>query len=699
MKRLTGLDAGFLWMETPSSAMHVSGLAVYDPSALVEAGRSFGVENLRELVRNRLHVAPPFRQRLVEVPFQLHFPLWIEDPHFHLDNHIRRVAVPAPGGVRELAQLAAELNAIQLDRSRPLWEMWFIEGLEGGRVATLTKVHHAAIDGASGSEITVALFDLSPDVAEHPAPAEPWQPDRVPSDLEMLTYAAQSLARQPFRVLRALRRTAQAALKVGSLAMEEGHGLAALPFTAPTTSLNAAITSARSVAISTVSLADVKRVKNAFGTTVNDVVLALCAGAMRHYFDQRGEEVDGPLLAMVPVSVRPEEHRADMGNQVSAMFTSLATDVADPVERLAAIHGRMRDAKDQHRALGADILTDWAEFAAPAVFGRAMRLYARTGFASRHRPVFNLTISNIPGPPFPLYSAGAKLEANFPLGPIYDGAALNITVMSLEDSLDFGILTCPDVVDDVWIISDGLTETLAELLAAVDALEAAAAEPPADAVLPSTRTLTDRTERAAARDAVVRQPASTIETIDRRAGTSTKATAETTVPRKRAATKQATAEKATAKTTAPPKRAATKQATAKTTAPRKRAATKQASARKATPATKQAATRKATATKATASTTGTAKQAATKKPAAKKAAPTSKRATATKASARATGTTKKASPTPKRAVPTKAAAGTAGKAVATTSTGARGRSDGTNGVGRRRGPSARRGASPVRVTG
>ena len=474
MKRLTGLDAGFLSMETPTSAMHVSGLAIYDPSDLPDGGAGFGIDTVRAMVRGRLHLAPPFRQRLVSVPFQLHFPIWIEDPDFDLNDHIRRVAVPAPGGMRELTELAAELNSIQLDRTRPLWEMWYIEGLEGGRVATLTKIHHAAIDGASGSEITVAIFDLTPDVVDHPVPDEAWVPDKVPSDIEMLTYATQSLVRQPLRVLKALRRTGRAALDVRSLTRRLGGGLAPLPFSAPATSINGSISSARSVAVTTLSLSDVKRVKNAFGATVNDVVLALCAGALRRYFDDRGEELSGPLLAMVPVSVRSEDARGDMGNQVSTMFTSLSTDVSDPVERLGSIHEGMRGAKEQQKAIGADTLTNWTEFAAPAVFERAMRLYARMGLADRHRPIFNLTVSNVPGPQFPLYSAGAKLEANFPLGPIFDGAALNITVMSLEDSLDFGLLTCPDVVDDVWAISDGLAVALDELLTAAEALEAAA---------------------------------------------------------------------------------------------------------------------------------------------------------------------------------------------------------------------------------
>ncbi|QXC62460.1 wax ester/triacylglycerol synthase family O-acyltransferase [Aquihabitans sp. G128] len=557
MKRLTGLDAGFLWMETPSSAMHVSGLAIYDPAGL-HAGGTFGIENVRAMVRGRLHLAPPFRQRLVDVPLQLHFPLWIEDPNFSLDNHIRHVAVPAPGGVRELAELAAELNATQLDRSRPLWEMWYIEGLEGGRVATLTKVHHAAIDGASGSEITVALFDLSPEVTEYPPPDEPWMPDDVPSDLEMLRYATASLARQPLRVLKALRRTGRAALNVTSLARGEGSGLAPLPFTAPATSINGAISARRSVAVSSLSLSDVKRVKNAFGATVNDVVLALCAGALRRYFAERGEDVDGPLLAMVPVSVRSEDQKADMGNQVSSMFTTLATDVADPVARLRSIHEGMQGAKEQHRAIGADTLTDWAEFAAPAVFGRAMRLYARMGLADRHRPVFNLTISNVPGPPFPLYSAGAKLEANFPLGPIFDGAALNITVMSLEDSLDFGILTCPDVVDDVWSISDGLAASLHELLAAAELLEE-------EAIAVGTAPSPPATEASAPKAPVKEAPA-------KKAPAAKKARAAKEAPAaKRAPAKKAPAKKAPAAKRAPAKKAGTKRASVAKRAPAKRA--------------------------------------------------------------------------------------------------------------------------------
>ena len=214
--------------------------------------------------------------------------------------------------------------------------------------------------------------------------------------------------------------------------------------------------------MTTVSLPEVKELKNHFGVTVNDVVLYLCGTALKSYFDRQGEVIDGPLVAMVPVSVRSDDQKGELGNRVSSMLASLATDIDDPVERLQAIHEGMLAGKERH-AVGADALQDWAEFAAPALAGRAARLYSRMHLAGLHRPAFNVTISNVPGPPFPLYSAGAKLVANYPIGPIFDGGGLNMTVMSYQDNLDFGLLACPDVVPDVWTIADGLTEALEEL--------------------------------------------------------------------------------------------------------------------------------------------------------------------------------------------------------------------------------------------
>lgn len=463
MQRLTGLDASFLYLETPSSHMHVAGLMILDPS-----GTDGGIDlaTVKEVYGKRLHLAPPFRRRLAEVPFGLHHPLWIEDPDFDIDYHIRSTALPSPGSKEQLATLVGRLSAIPLDRTRPLWEVWVIEGLDDGNVAVLSKVHHAAIDGASGNEMTVALLDLTPEIAEHEPPEE-WVPDRVPTDVELLGYAASSLARQPIRVAKALGKTAGGALAVRRRNREHPNlEPPPSPFAAPRTSFNTAITPRRSFAFTSVSLPTVKAVKNATGATVNDVVLGLCAGALRSYLDAHDERPDAPLVAMVPVSVRSEDEKDTLGNRVSSMFASLATDIDDPVKRLEVIHECMAEVKEQQKALGADVMGDWAEFAAPAVVGRAARLYSRTKMADRHRPLFNVTISNVPGPPFPLYSIGARMVANYPVGPIMDGGGLNITVMSYLDQLDFGLQACPDVLPSLWSLAGGLSAALDELVEA-----------------------------------------------------------------------------------------------------------------------------------------------------------------------------------------------------------------------------------------
>jgi diacylglycerol O-acyltransferase len=473
MQRLSGLDASFLQLETPSSHMHVASLGIFDPSG-IEGG--VDLERVIDIYTQRLHLAPPFRRRLVNVPFGLHHPLWIEDPDFDIRNHIRHTAIPSPGSTQQLSDLVSRLVALPLDRTRPLWEIWLIEGLEGGNIGLLTKVHHAAIDGASGNELLVALLDLSPEVAEH-VPEEEWEPDRVPTDVELLAYAASSLARQPLRVARAMARTASAALDVRRLGQESNAlVLPPAPFTAPRTSFNAALTPRRSYAFTTLDLRTVKAVKAKAGCTVNDVVMGLCSGALRRYLDQRGEVLDDSLVAMVPVSVRTEDERDALGNRVSMMLCTLASDVDDPLERLELIRVCMAEAKVQQKAIGADTLQEWAEFAAPAVAGRAARLYSRFKLADSMRPLFNVTISNVPGPPFPLYSLGAKLVANFPVGPIIDGTGLNMTVMSYLDQLDFGLLACPDVLDDVWGLADGLHAALAELVEATGVDQDAVAE-------------------------------------------------------------------------------------------------------------------------------------------------------------------------------------------------------------------------------
>jgi len=464
MQRLTGLDAGFLYMETPSSPMHVASLMVLDPSTSPDG---FSFDKLRDLYAQRLHLAPPFRRRLVEVPFGLNHPLWIEDPDFDLDWHMRHIAVPQPGSMKELQELVGHLVAMPLDRTRPLWEVWLIDGLEGGYVALLSKVHHAAIDGASGEELMVAILDLSPEIDEKPPPETEWVPDEVPSDTELVGHAMVSLAQTPVRAVKTFRRTAEAALRIRESNRQPDVTPPPSPFSAPPTSINAALTPHRTLGTATLPLAEVKAVKHALDVKVNDVVLALCAGALRHYFDNIGEHPDGPLVAMVPISVRSADEQGAMGNKVSSALTTLATDVDDPIERVQIIHAGMNQAKSQQNAIGADTLQNWVDFAAPAVAGLAARLYSRTKMADRHRPLFNVTISNVPGPPFPLYVAGARMVATYPIGPIFDGGGLNMTVMSYLDSMDFGLNACPEVVADVDLLAQGLHQALEELQKAI----------------------------------------------------------------------------------------------------------------------------------------------------------------------------------------------------------------------------------------
>ena len=465
MQRLTGLDATFLYLETPTNHMHVASTCIFDPST-VPGGYSF--DKVRELVRDRLPLLPPFRRRLVEIPFQLHHPLWIEDPDFDLDYHIRRAALPAPGGEQELAEFAGEVISRQLDRRHPLWEMYVVEGLENGLIATVTKTHHAAIDGVSGAELTVNLLDLQPEPSPTPEEDPPWRPDRIPTDVELVGFALSSLSRQPLRMAKTLRRTTEMALSLRRRNRTPDVTPPPAPFSAPKTSINTSITPHRKFAFEQVSLDEAKMVKNKLGGTVNDVVLALCSGALRSYFTGRGETLDSDLVGMVPISVRTDDEKGAMGNRVSSMLVSLASTIEDPVERLHAITEGTQGAKDQDKAIGADTLADWTEFAAPAVAARAARLYSRMRLADRHRPIFNVTISNVPGPNFPLYSAGARMVAMYPMGPVADGAALNITVMSYMGTMFFGLNGCKETVPDVWDIAHGIRAAMDELTKVAD---------------------------------------------------------------------------------------------------------------------------------------------------------------------------------------------------------------------------------------
>ncbi len=466
MERLSGLDASFLYLETPSLHMHVALTMVFDPSTVPD-GYSFG--RMKDTIAERLPAAAVFGRKLVEVPFGLDHPVWVDDPDFDIDYHVRLAAVPRPGGMRQLAELAGDIAGHQLDRSRPLWEMWFVEGLADGQIGLVAKMHHSTVDGVSGAALLSVLFDLEPDPPP-PPPAEPRvsrADEHTPSQLELLTQALVARSLRPFELTKEIVRTGRRVLDVRQVRLSSPYrsyrAKAALPLSAPRTSFNTAITRRRSVGFTAVGLDDVKRVKNHTGTTVNDVVLAVCTGALRSFLIQGDELPDKPLVAVVPVSVRPDVDAPTGSNQVSSMFVQLPVDLANPLERLAAIHEGTKGAKDEHHALGADVLQNWAEHATPNVFGVAARFYTRMRLADRHRPIANLVISNVPGPDFPLYLSGAELKGAFPLGPVMDGMGVNVTIMSYRGILYWGFIACPESIPR-------LPSLLAEVPTALDEL-------------------------------------------------------------------------------------------------------------------------------------------------------------------------------------------------------------------------------------
>jgi len=458
------MDASFLYFETPSMHMHVAMTAIFDPSTMPD-GYSF--DKVKAFIESRLHLVPPFRRRIVEVPFRLNHPIWVEDPDFDLDYHIRRIGAPSPGGHEELAELAAQIASTPLDRSRPLWELYVVEGLADGNIGVVTKMHHCAVDGVSGAELMVNLFDLDPEGREI-EPPEPREPEPIPSDVEMVGYALASRARRQLGILPLLGTTARTVGTLVSRHRDPTAVVGAVPLTAPPTPWNRAITPHRRMSFTRVSLDDVKRIKNSVGCTVNDVILGLMGGTLRRYLEAHDALPETPLIAVCPVSVRTEDQKGELNNKVSAMFTSLATDVDDPIERLRTIHEVTQGAKEDHNVIGANLLQDWAEHAAPTTFALAARAYSGMNLSDRHRPIHNVVISNVPGPPFPLYYAGAKAVYTLPMGPVMEGAGLNITVLSYMEHVDIGFMVCRELVPDVWKLVDYVEESMTELLKAID---------------------------------------------------------------------------------------------------------------------------------------------------------------------------------------------------------------------------------------
>lgn len=483
MRQLTSLDAQFLAMENDRVQGHVSALGVYDSHTA--AGERLDAQLVGRVIGERLHLLPTFRWRLARVPFDLDYPYWVDDGTFDIEYHVRELALPSPGTERQLAEQVAHIIGRQLDRSRPLWEVHVIHGLEGGGVAVLTKMHHAAVDGVSGAEVMSILLDDA--TGRGPAPAI--AAESFPSEMEMLGRGLIGLMSQPLRVLRAgptalphlddvptirhlpgVKAIARSSRLVKRALMAGGRtSLRGSDITAPRTRFQARVSPHRRVAFGSMSLAEVKTIKNTFGCTVNDVVLAVCTAGLRSWLDKQGELPAGPLAGFIPMSVRTPEQRGTFGNRVSVMLTGLPTDVADPVARLRKINDEMGAVKERHRALPASLLQDANHFIPPALFAQAARAISRLAGVSGLNQPANVMISNVPGPSTPLYLGGARQRAQFPVSGVLDGIGINITVMSYQDQLEFGIVVDRELADDPWEILDAMRSGLDELCAAVRA--------------------------------------------------------------------------------------------------------------------------------------------------------------------------------------------------------------------------------------
>lgn len=463
LDRLTAVDASFLTNETSASHMHIGAILVFEgpPPKYVD---------LVEHVRGRLDLVPRFRQHLVVPPLEAGRPLWADDVNFNLTYHIRHTALPEPGGEEQLRRLAGRVFSQQLDRSKPLWELWLVQGLERDRFAILTKTHHAMVDGISGVDIGTVLFDLEP--IPNPAPSEDgWLPQREPTTAELVARGLADAAVAPVklveRAVEAARHPETAAKRVGEALEGLGEVVGALADPAPSVPLNQPIGPHRRFAWTRAELATFKLIKDTFGGTVNDVVLAVVTGALREWLHGRSIRTEGlELRALVPVSIRSADERGDLGNRIAAMRGPLPVYVADPVRRLRVVSEQMEGLKRSKQALGAEVIARFNDFAPPTLLAQASRI----NFSTR---LFNLIATNVPGPQIPIYLLRRELEDLFPVAFLPQNHALAVAVMSYNGRLGFGLLADYDTMEDVEELAAGLNRSLAELE------EAAAAAAPA----------------------------------------------------------------------------------------------------------------------------------------------------------------------------------------------------------------------------
>ncbi|NRA07348.1 MAG: wax ester/triacylglycerol synthase family O-acyltransferase [Myxococcales bacterium] len=470
MKQLSGLDASFLYFESGNAPTHIGSLAIYDQSSAPGGRVTF--KGILGNIERRLHLARCFRQKLVRAPLDLDHPYWIEDPDFDLEFHVRHIALPHPGDWRQLCIQVARIHSRRLDLSRPLWEMYVIEGLDEiealppGSFALFTKIHHAAIDGVSGAEILAAIHDLEPEAEPEP-PAEAWRPEPSPNLVELATRTLANNVRYPFRFLQTAGRVAPS---LASLlrAAPEGDDAPSAP--APRTRFNGPVSPHRVVEGRSFSLDEIREIRRCVpGATVNDVVLSVCSGALRRYLDHHGELPEESLVAMAPISVRAEAERSSAGNQISVMFVTLFTQIADPLERLERVHKETQNSKVSAEAVGARTMTDITQFMPGALAGLATRLYTRFGLANSIRPFLNTVITNVPGPQVALYFTGARMVALHGLGPVMDGMGIIHPVFSYLGRISIAVTACRDQLPDPAFYAECLQASYDELRAAAEA--------------------------------------------------------------------------------------------------------------------------------------------------------------------------------------------------------------------------------------
>ena len=462
MERLSGTDALFLSTENPVTHQHLGGLFVLDPSG----SPKFDYATMRARIAERLAGVPKFRWKLKEVPLHLDRPVWVDDADFHLDYHLRTIAVPAPGGRRELGDLVGELMSYQLDRRRPLWEAWFIDGVNDGRhVALLLKYHHCIMDGMTGASLSEQLYDFEPRLAPRPPVGVTPPTPSEPSDAELLLRGIASAVRTPLRVARYAGKTvARGQTTLSFLRSERKQDLPGLRV--PDTLFNGLVGPRRRLVIASVALDDVRQLKRRLDVKVNDVVLAIVAGATRAYLRNHDALPIEPLVTAVPIATRVGDDGEGGGNQVATMMVSLPTNIDDPLERVRAVFRSTQAAKEMSQAVRAKTIQSVGEVAPPLLFAVASRAIWAWN-VSRVLPVLgNMVVSNIPGPPFALCMAGARVRGIYAASVLLANVALNVTLLSYEDRIDFGITVDPDVVSDPWALADAIAPALAELLAA-----------------------------------------------------------------------------------------------------------------------------------------------------------------------------------------------------------------------------------------